>query len=75
MKMDQGFRLPEPSDKAIEWPARKGHSEPKRAFWSVGAAAWMLPGQADVYGSPRQLVADYGNDWYVLWIERAAAAE
>jgi hypothetical protein len=71
MKLVQGFRIPEPRDKAIEWPSR-GQNAPTMAIWRQNSACWLVPGVERAYEDPRELVNIYGNDWYVLWIQRAA---
>lgn len=73
MKIEQGFRIPEPRDKAIRWPEH-GTNSAVIAIWYKDSAAWLIPGSDRAYGSARELVNRFGNDWHQIYIERVAEA-
>lgn len=73
MKHDRGFRIPEPNDKAIRWPSRKGAWQ-IMAFYQPQAQAWLVPGIERAFGDPLKLVQEFGNDWHVLYVEQATEA-
>lgn len=69
VKHDKGFRLPEPRDKAIQWPARDV-GDPITAIYYRTIRGWLVPGVERAFLSPYELVHQFGNDWYVISIQR-----
>jgi hypothetical protein len=71
MKIERGFRIPEPRDRCIQWPARQRDDDPTIAIYRPAIRAWSVPGVERAWGSADELVRNYGNDWVRMILDIA----
>jgi hypothetical protein len=68
MKIIKGFRIPEPSERAIRWPSIGG-DDPRIAVWMKNPAAWSVNGFDRAWGDPFELISHFGNDWFAVSLD------
>lgn len=74
MRMDRGFRVPEPVDRSISWPVRVNSKRRFVAIYDAESKSWLVNGFANAFGNPLLLIQQFGNDWHVVTIEQATEA-